>query len=224
MTAESNALCEIGKAFNLGGDAHWPLSTVCPIDAFPAASMTNSSGVPVWCTWPFLSCDTRSKSVVAFDQGRNGNSWWIQSSTLPTAFGSLPNLQRLSLRSIGLVGTIPASIYSSLNQLTYLDMASNQLTGTIPSSINVAFVPQQGALQLDLSYNRLTGTVPSMFAKLQYMYLGNSKVQWSLSGNCFLTSPIPSIRNSINSQGRCSTPHSPGSNHYITPVILLPCF
>ena len=220
ITAEGNALCAIGKAFNLG-DTHWPLSTHCPTNAFPVASMTNSSGVPVWCTWPFLSCDARSKSVVAFDG--NGNNWWMQSSTIPAAFGSLTNLQRFSLRSARLVGNIPALVFSSLNQLTFLDLFYNQLTGTIPSSINVAFVPQQGALQLDLSSNYLTGTIPSTFTKLQYMYLGSSKVQFSLTGNCFLTSPISSFRHSLY-QGHCVTPHSPGLNHYIMPVIMLSCY
>ena len=219
ITAEGNALCAIGKAFALGG-ALWPLSAHCPINAFPVASMTNSSGVPVWCTWPFLTCDTRLKSVVAFDQGSKWTNWWSSgksASPIPTAFGSLPNLQRLSLNSVKLTGTIPASIFSSLHQLTYLNMASNQLMGTIPSSINVAFVPQQGAIQLDLSGNYLTGTVPSTFAKLQYMYLRNNKVQFSLSGNCFLTSPIPSIIDGLYSrQGHCLTNTSPGSNYYIS--------
>ena len=221
LTAEGNALCAIGDAFGLGdsswGDASpiWPLSTHCPINAFPAASMTNSSGVPVWCTWPLLSCDARSKSVVAFYQGQFG-IFYMKSSTIPTAFGALSNLQRLSLFDINLVGTIPASIFSSLNQLTYLNMGWNRLTGTIPSSINVAFVPLKGATQLDLTDNYLTGTVPSTFAKLQYMYLGNNKIQLSLYGNCFLTSPIPSIRSRLTSQGHCLTPHSPGSNYYHT--------
>ena len=232
MTAEGNALCAIGKAFALGdvrwpySAPLWPLSTICPINAFPAASMANSSGMPVWCTWPFLSCDTRSKSVVAFDQGSNNNkwnNWWQSASPIPTAFGSLPNLQRLSLNSVKLTGTIPASIFSSLNQLTYLDMANNQLTGTIPPSINVAFIPQRGANQLDLSGNYLTGTIPSTFAKLQYMYLGSSRAQLTLWGNCFLTSPVSSLRKILyGSQGHCLTQPSPGSNYYITPVISSP--
>ena len=210
-------MCAIGKAFAVD-DSHWPLSTHCPINTFPAASMTNSSGVPVWCTWPFLSCDAWSKSVVAFDQRSNGYYGWIQSSTIPTAFGSLSNLQRLSLNGVNLVGTIPASIFSSLNQLTYLDMANNQLMGTIPTSINVALVPQRGTTQLDLSGNYLTGTVPSTFAKLQYIYLRDNKIQLSLWGNCFLTSPIPSLRNRLTSQGHCLAQPNSGSNYYITPI------
>ena len=236
MTAEGNALCTIGKAFSLGevrlpySAPLWPLSTICPIDDFPAASMTNSSGMPVWCTWPFLSCDAHSKSVVAFDRGSNSNkwsNWWYYGqsvSPIPTAFGSLPNLHRLVLYGAKLTGTIPASIFSSLNQLTYLDMASNQLTGTIPTSINVVFVPQQGAIQLDLSSNYLTGTVPSTFTKLQYMYLGYNKRQLSLSLNCFLTSPITSIRNLLNYQGNCLPHSSPGTNYFISSIILLPWF
>ena len=232
MTAEGNALCAIGEAFALGDVRRfdstplWPLSTICPIDAFPAASITNSSGVPVWCTWPFLSCDAQSKSVVAFDQGSNGNkwnNWWQSASPIPTAFGSLPNLRRLSLSNAKLTGTIPASIFSSLNQLTYLNMASNQLTGTIPSSINVAFVPQQGAIQLDLSRNGLTGTIPATFVKLQYMYLRRNYIQLSLWGNCFLTSSITSLHDRLYGQGNCLA-QSPGSNAYITPILSLSYF
>ena len=172
--------------------------------------------MPVWCSWQFISCDPQTHAVVAFDAGTSGSydSTLIHSSTLPTAFGSLPNLQRLSLNGIRLVGTIPASIFSSLNQLTFLDMASNKLTGTIPSSINVAFVPQQGALQLDFSSNYLTGTIPTTFANLQYMYLGRNKVQWSAVNNCWLVGV---------STGHCQPP-TPGSNQDTTPFILLSCF
>lgn len=168
--------------------------------------------MPVWCTWPFLSCDPVSKAVVSFDSQYKGNYWWIQSgSTLPTEFGSLPNLQRLSLNSAGLIGTIPSSVFSSLNQLTFLNMPYNLLTGTIPSNINVAFVPKKGANQLDLTGNYLTGSIPSSIEKLQYKYFTNNVVQWSLSGNCFLTSPTPSVRSRIGGQGHCRTPQSPGS-------------
>ena len=186
-------------------------------------SMTGNSGVPVWCSWSFISCDPRTNAVVALDTTGSYSSW-AHVTTIPSELGSLHSLQRLSLYSMGLSSTIPASIFTSLNQLTYLNLGNNKLTGTIPSIINVAFVPQKGALQLDLSYNHLTGTVPSAFTTLQYMYLGSSKVQWSTYWNCFLTSPVQSVSNSLSGQGRCSTPHSPGSDHYIPPIILLSCF
>ena len=209
ITAEGTAICAIGKSFNTA--SFWPLSTICPINAFPVTSLTNSSGIPIWCTWPFLTCNPRSKSVVSFDSQYKGNYWWIQGgTTLPTAFGSLPNLQRLSLNNAKLTGTLPASIFSSLSQLTYLNLAGNSLEGTIPSTINVAFVPLQGKAQIDLSGNYLTGEVPSTFMKLQYMYLNNFKTQWSLSYNCFLTSSVPSVRSSFGNQGYCVTPHSSG--------------
>ena len=231
ITAEGNALCAIGKSFNLGSDMHWPLDTICPTDANPItdASLTNSSGMPIWCTWPFLTCDPQSKAVDSFDSQYKGNYWWIQGgSTLPTAFGSLPNLQRLSLNSAGLVGTIPSSVFSNLNQLTFLSMPYNYFTGTIPSTINVPFVPQKGTVnQLNLYGNYLTGNIPSSIAKLQYMYLGNLNRQWSLSGNCFLTSPNPMIYNALNSQGHCLTPQSSGSlslRHINCHIVLLLTF
>ena len=223
ITAEGNSICKIGKAFSLDAvsgsysTSLWPLSTICPIDAFPATSMTNSSGMPIWCSWPFLTCDSRSKSVVAFDRESDGNKYnnrWAAGKTIPTSLGSLTNLQRLSFNRGNLIGTIPASIFSSLKHLTYLGMSYNSLTGSIPSTINVTFVPLQGAMQLDFTSNYLIGNVPSStFTKLQYMYLTTTKVQWSLLNNCFLISSSPSIRNGLYDQGNCITPHSPGSNH-----------
>ena len=199
------------------------------LPAVPFEYLSGSSDMPVWCSWSFISCDPQTNAVVAFDTTGGSYDSWTHVTTIPSEFGSLNSLQRLSLNSLGLSSTIPASIFSSLKQLTYLNMASNQLTGTIPSSINVVFVPQKGALQLDLSSNYLTGTIPSAFTTLQYMSLGSNKVQWSTHWNCFLTSPVPSVRNALKtfprtSQGHCLTPHSPGSSHYITSIILLSCF
>ena len=182
---------------------------------------TGSSGVPVWCSWLFISCDPQTNAVVTFDTTGSSNSW-AHVTTIPSEFGSLRSLQRLSLNSMGLSSTIPASIFTSLNQLTYLNLAQNSLTGVIPSSINVAFVPQKSVLQLDLSYNALTGPVPTAFTSLQYMYLGTNKMQWSTYYNCFLTSPIQSMRNVLKpSQGNCLSPHSPGSYHDIMLSLLM---
>ena len=179
----------------------------------PTSRRLSSSDTPVWCTWSFITCDPRTHAVVAFDAGSSDNNHdrtMIRSSTLPTAFGSLTNLQRLSLHGVGLVGTIPSSIFSSLNQLTFLDMGNNELVGTLPSSLNVAFVPLQGAKQLDLSSNYLTGTVPSSLTNLQYTYLGNNEVQWTAENNCWLVG---------GGYGHCPPP-TPGSNQSTTSIIL----
>ena len=152
--------------------------------------------------------------MVAFDVGNAADydPTLFRSSTIPTAFGSLPNLQRLSLYNAKLTGSIPASVFSSFRQLTYLNMATNQLTGTIPFTINVAFVPQKGTIQLDLSSNYLTGYLPPSVANLQYMYLGWMHTQWKIESNCWIIGG--------GGGGHCRPP-APGSNKYTRPIILL---
>jgi hypothetical protein len=207
----------IGQAFKLDGsgmpwsDQRWPLVTVCPVSS-TAAVPENAFGVPLWCDWLYVHCDPSSKSVVSFEAARYGSSYgsYFPQSTLPSAFGSLPNLQRIKLRGGHLNGTIP-SVLGSLSQLTLLDLSYNQLTGTIPA-MSMPFVPIRSrssgsdSSQLVLSYNYLVGTVPSFVSNLQFTYLGSQRQQFLLYGNCDLQSTVPAVRNSLTSQGRCQPP------------------
>ncbi|XP_054820633.1 leucine-rich repeat protein 1-like [Prosopis cineraria] len=80
-------------------------------------------------------------------------------------FTAFPNLERLGLYGMGLVGSIPTQI-ETLRNLTHLYFFDNNLTGTIPTQIG-----SLGSLiHLNLSYNKLTGesqAFPSTPIKLQ---------------------------------------------------------
>ena len=210
-------MCAIGRAFDLDdagipwSDQRWPLATVCPVvsTALPA----DGTGVPVWCDWLYVDCDSRTNSVVSFETSRYGGSTGsnFPQTTLPTAFGTLRNLQRLKLNSANLNGTIPTAL-GSLSQLTLLDLSYNQLTGPIPP-LNIPLIPNRSRnqwsseiSQLALQYNYLAGTVPAFVWNLRYFYVGNYRFQSTLQGNCDLQSAARSLRDYLTDQGNCAPP------------------
>lgn len=209
LVTEGNALCAIGRALRLNDAAffsssqRWPLATVCPVSS--GSVPTNTSGVPVWCNWQSVHCDSSSKSVVSFDINNNGAI--IPQSTIPSALGLLPNLRRIKLAGGSLNGSIPMAL-GSLSQLTLLDLSYNKLTGTIPS-LSMQFVPARSkypASQLILNSNYLIGTVPSFVSNLRFTYLGNERRQFNLENNCDLQSTLRAIRDGISGQGNCPPP------------------
>jgi hypothetical protein len=191
-------------------DQRWPLSSVCPVSS--AAVPRNGTGVPVWCNWQYVHCDSSSKSVVSFEAARYGSSYgsYLPQATLPSAFGSLPNLQRIKLTGANLNGTIP-SVLGSLSQLTLLDLSYNQLTGAIPP-LSMPFVSLRSgysggdSIQLGLASNYLAGTVPPFVSNLAFTYLGRQLLQFTVGNNCDLQSTIPVIRDSLAGQGHCPPP------------------
>ena len=100
--------------------------------------------------------------------------------SIPSALGSLSNLQFLSLSLNRLTGAIPEEL-GSLSNLTALFLNGNRLTGGIPEELgglsNLQF--------LSLYDNRLTGTVPEELGSLSHL------TTLFLSGNR-LTGGIPS--------------------------------
>ncbi|XP_020885124.1 receptor-like protein 12 [Arabidopsis lyrata subsp. lyrata] len=116
------------------------------------------------------------------------------SSSLPSEFGYLNNLEVFSLSSSGFFGQVPPTI-SNLTQIKLLYLDQNKLTGTIPlvqnltnlSVLNLYKNDFSGTIPsslftnpylfyLDLRENNLTGSieVPNSFTsfRLEYMYLG----------------------------------------------------
>ncbi|XP_010543142.2 PREDICTED: probable LRR receptor-like serine/threonine-protein kinase At5g37450 [Tarenaya hassleriana] len=78
---------------------------------------------------------------------------------IPSSYGSIPNLLKLSLRNCNLQGPVPD--LSKAPFLYYLDLSSNKLTGNIPTnrfSGNITTI--------DLSNNMLDGSIPSNFSGL----------------------------------------------------------
>jgi len=70
------------------------------------------------------------------------------------SFAGMNNLERVSMRSMKLTGTIPATI-AQLPQLRYLDLAFNHLHGPIPEFSNTQL------RRLILAVNNLTGEIPA---------------------------------------------------------------
>lgn len=97
-------------------------------------------------------------------------------SSIPTSYGSMAQLLKLSLRNCSLQGDVPD--LSSISQLAYLDLSWNQLTGLIPSnrlSSNISTI--------DLSNNFLSGPIPANFSglpNLQMLSLENNNLNGSV--------------------------------------------
>jgi hypothetical protein len=80
---------------------------------------------------------------------------------LADLLASSPHLQRLSLRSCGLSGPLPARGWPA--GLTHLALPGNQLSGQIDG---VAWAGMKSVGEIDLSDNRLAGWLPHAFGAL----------------------------------------------------------
>lgn len=110
--------------------------------------------------------------------------------TIPSAFGSLRNLESLVLIENGLTGELPANIgqlaklkrlvlsgngfvgrfpdsFGGLNQLLILDASRNFLSGELPRSLGGL----ASLIKLDLSNNKISGTLPWEIGNLKNVTL-----------------------------------------------------
>lgn len=95
---------------------------------------------------------------------------------IPTSYGRLSVLAKLSLRNCGLQGAVPD--LSRIPNLSYLDLSQNQLTGHIPSS---PLSPNMTTI--DLSNNQLNGSIPDSLSNLpalQKLSLENNNLTGSV--------------------------------------------
>ncbi|WVZ61497.1 hypothetical protein U9M48_011359 [Paspalum notatum var. saurae] len=106
------------------------------------------------CSWPGVTCDARSRRVVALalpprppPGGRRG------SGELSPALARLTEIKAISFPSAGLRGEIPPQVWR-LRHLQVLNLAGNSLRGRLPATF------PEGLESLDLSGNRLSGGVP----------------------------------------------------------------
>ncbi|KAG6631032.1 probable LRR receptor-like serine/threonine-protein kinase At1g06840 isoform X2 [Carya illinoinensis] len=99
-------------------------------------------------------------------------------STIPTSYGDMPWLFKLSLRNCNLQGEMPDM--SRVPKLLYLDLSSNKLNGSIPPDRL-----SENITTIDLSNNHLTGEIPINFT-------GLPRLQGLLIANNLLSGSIPS--------------------------------
>ncbi|OAY66844.1 putative LRR receptor-like serine/threonine-protein kinase [Ananas comosus] len=100
-------------------------------------------------------------------------------SSIPSSYGSITQLLKLSLRNCSLQGSVPD--LSRISQLGYLDLSWNQLTGPIPSS-----KLSNNITTIDLSHNLLNGSIPANFSglpDLQILSLDHNNLTGSVPSN-----------------------------------------
>ncbi|KAJ7568333.1 hypothetical protein O6H91_01G028100 [Diphasiastrum complanatum] len=103
----------------------------------------------------------------------------FDNATIPSEYGNIPKLLKLSLRNCGLIGSIPD--FSGDPNLAYLDLSNNLLSGTIPNSTF-----PQNITSIDFSSNLLTGEIPPSLGNLvslQALILQNNKLNGSVNAS-----------------------------------------
>lgn len=101
------------------------------------------------------------------------NNKFASNATIPTTWGNISTLLKLSMRNCGLMGTIPD--VGGLQKLEVLDLSHNTLTGNIP---NASAFPTN-LTSIDFSYNQLSGQIPESIGTLQmleYLTLRNNTI------------------------------------------------
>ncbi|KAL0390338.1 UNVERIFIED_CONTAM: putative LRR receptor-like serine/threonine-protein kinase [Sesamum calycinum] len=99
----------------------------------------------------------------------------FEGSTIPSSYGNMSKLLKLSLRNCSLQGPIPD--WSNMPSIAYIDLSLNQLNGTIPRG-----ALSENITTIDLTRNNLNGTLPASFSSLpllQKLSVANN----SLSGS-----------------------------------------
>ena len=86
-------------------------------------------------------------------------------------------LTNVTLRNVGISGTIPEDWFSKIStQLTHLDLSNSQIIGKFPHHLLFPKVTS-----FDLSYNRFKGPIPLCFTNVVNLFLQSN----------FFSSPIP---------------------------------
>ncbi|KAL7101576.1 hypothetical protein ACP275_08G062800 [Erythranthe tilingii] len=152
------------------------------------------------CNWTGISCDRRSRQVVAIDL-----SGFNISGAFPADFCLISTLQNLDLSDNNLGGRISSDSVSLCSRLVSLNLSSNNFVGNLPE-FPVEFFNLR---TLDLSYNNFSGEIPASFVnlrRLEFLSLGSNLLngpvpeflsdlteltQLVLSVNPFLPSPVP---------------------------------
>lgn len=118
---------------------------------------------------------SESKTLLIIQLDNNNFS----GSMIPSSYGKIKTLVKLSLRNCNLQGGIPD--LSEIPELSYLDFSQNQLEGHIPSNIL-----SKNITTIDFSRNKLNGSIPSNFSYfpvLQFLSLRDNFLTGSLSSS-----------------------------------------
>ncbi|KAL3829003.1 hypothetical protein ACJIZ3_017805 [Penstemon smallii] len=110
-------------------------------------------------------------------------------SIIPSSYGNMSHLLKLSLRNCSVQGPIPD--WSNLPSIAYIDLSLNQLNGSIPTGP----LPDNFTT-IDLSNNSLTGTIPSTFSslpRLQKLSVANNSLSGSISSMIWLNRTLNSF-------------------------------
>ncbi|XP_066348118.1 probable LRR receptor-like serine/threonine-protein kinase At1g06840 isoform X2 [Miscanthus floridulus] len=134
-------------------------------------------------------------------------------SIIPSSYGNISTLLKLSLRNCSLEGSVPD--VSGIPQLGYLDLSWNQLRGAIPASQFASNITT-----IDLSHNYLNGSIPGIFSglpNLQRLSLDYNNLTGSVPSNIWQNIDLSGNRSLIldfqnNSLNNLSTPLSPPAN------------
>ncbi|XP_041989615.1 probable LRR receptor-like serine/threonine-protein kinase At1g06840 isoform X2 [Salvia splendens] len=97
-------------------------------------------------------------------------------STIPSSYGNMTLLLKLSLSNCSLYGDIPN--WSNMLNVAYIDLSLNQLNGSIPTG-----ALSRNITVIDLSNNTLNGIVPGSFSELpllQKLSLANNLLSGSV--------------------------------------------
>jgi len=118
---------------------------------------------------------------------------------LPPGLSQLTRLEKLNLRELNLMGSIPHELFNKVTRLTELGLSDNSLTGQIPTSIGhlrdlhgfymgenkfSGTIPRQVGLMSDLTFlelqgNDIGGTIPNLIVSLnalEHMSLGRNQL------------------------------------------------
>lgn len=151
--------------------------TRCPIEVLRLARTEFTSGLP-------RDIGNLKTTIVELDLSQPFAKSVRHSSKLPDSLGYLYKLQRFSMSSANLTGTIPSSV-RLLSALKVLDLSNNALNGSIPD-IRGDFLTS--SVEVNLHSNFLGGSIPPIIAaRALRLHLSNNYFQGVINETLFST-------------------------------------